>query len=600
MTQLRTMKRLKAPLSIFFCATMLSFILAACPGGPTYNSQESYATCETDDECPAGRACSDQGYCLPILVTKAGIGIELVPTEARKDAQDSLVQVEYGPDQLSLDDSGVLLVPYEPAVPIKGSVSVPSAPLAAEGFSQFQTRVTLWRASRIPGRPRVTYSSSLTFDMTDAPIDGMAVLQYGLTVPGGFSYQARAVPESGYDNVVPPSTDVILDLTNAPETYRQDFDFSSKEFSAVEGRVTDAMGAPLGDVQVEMIDSQGRRLSTRAATAPNEGDFQVLYPKDLSPLQDYTLLLTPADSAAMVLPQLRIPLSLQDSGDTDIGTIAYPPLRTERCSFQFRIVGQSSSGTSEPVPGAKISFSTEFTDDGTGIATHSVDAVTAPDGTVSVALISGANAEPRKYRVAVLPPVDSAYAAKLDTIDVSGCGGAASTIQLPQRTEIVGTVRSVTEGPVPNLAVSARPIVNTISRDDPTPASMMLESGHAPSATSAADGRFYLRLDPGRYDLELTPPAGSPLSRWLVTGITIDDDAQTTSVQVTMPSPVLLKGKVQSPDGSPVTGFVVRAYLVPPECTKADWIDCTESAFLLSEAQLRPDGGFSLVLPDNL
>jgi hypothetical protein len=68
-------------------------------------------------------------------------------------------------------------------------------------------------------------------------------------------------------------------------------------------------------------------------------------------------------------------------------------------------------------------------------------------------------------------------------------------------------------------------------------------------------GAFALRVDPGTYDLELTPPEGSPYPRWSWDGVTVLED--THGLELVLPEGVPIPVEVEA-DGTAVAGAAVR------------------------------------------
>jgi hypothetical protein len=118
----------------------------------------------------------------------------------------------------------------------------------------------------------------------------------------------------------------------------------------------------------------------------------------------------------------------------------------------------------------------------------------------------------------------------------------------------------------------------------------------ATTLVTASDGSFTLPLDPGRYQIDYDPPAGSSVPRMTEFDVEIGKDDVEREVQ--LPQARVLEGDVIAADGTPLAGAFVRLY--EPRCSAAD-NNCTGpsrlSPWLRGTAQTDAKGRFRAVVP---
>jgi hypothetical protein len=433
-------------------------------------------------------------------------------------------------------------------------------------------------------------------DIESSTISDFESTDYVVHVPAGDTYALKASPKGHYAKVYPPL--VAKDLVVAEDEQR-DFQFQLEgNYIWATGRVVNALGEGMPNIQAELRDYAGIYSSTISEPTGQDGYFQVALPPGQ---RDYTLSLTPTVNATAI-PALEF--VLEDVGHvegyepivltaSDGHDFEYPALLAP-CQYTYRVVGKSSSGTREPVPGASVTFTTHV-----GGGTHDdgvirTQATADGDGRVTVDLIPGENRNSRSYEAVVVPPLGSSFAAASLDVTISRCGGTGADLELSARAEVVGVVRAFGGALVSNLTIEAQP--SPATNDGPTPSSLIASAGLSPTATTASDGRFFLELDPGFYDFELVPPAGSYLPRWLVSDIQVRADAPPIDLSFNLRPPRLLMGRVVDEQGQPVAGFDVKIYGIHEECPEEP--PCELPAFYMGEGQTDGEGRFQVIVPE--
>jgi hypothetical protein len=273
------------------------------------------------------------------------------------------------------------------------------------------------------------------------------------------------------------------------------------------------------------------------------------------PLLPLSVELKPTDAGA---PDPRFttgPFTLV--GSRDLGTLNQAAFVLPNV-YRFSVHGGASDGA--VISGALVRASTTLPQDPTlGITDYLRDARTGADGSADLALLPGTATEPRPYAVAVVPPADSEFSIlclPAFPVGAGGTTGAPASVQaiaLPRRATVNGTVLDASGDPVTGVVVVA-----TRTTDDATPCAST--AGSPPvSATTDDHGRFTLRLDPGTYQLDYDPPAGSPVPRLTASGVAIaGSDSIARTVQ--MRPGLLVEGDVAGPDGAPLPGAGLRLY----------------------------------------
>jgi hypothetical protein len=116
-------------------------------------------------------------------------------------------------------------------------------------------------------------------------------------------------------------------------------------------------------------------------------------------------------------------------------------------------------------------------------------------------------------------------------------------------------------------------------------------------ATTDADGRFSLRIDPGVWDVGLVPPAEKMLPRLWRTGVLVGNGGLDVG-QMDVPTGVMVRAAVIDAAGTPVLGTGVRLYTVAEQnanCRSGD-ATCLVPARLRAEAAVDETGWVTVIL----
>ncbi len=540
--------------------------------------------CLDGTPCPEGMVCAESAECIPLPSKIPTLYFEIEPELANKQGDTAALPVELGSDQATLDGTMLRLVYPEPVL-VQGEAILSLAGLALPDRSKLLVKVRVTAPSEIPGHARFGYVHDVEFDLSAADGEASVAKKFSFNLPPGKIYTLQVVPERA--DLFPPSLPVSLDLRDATQAGLE-WAMGLESGRELNGRVVDALGTPLPGLEAWLTDATGIRVSTISAPTDEEGTFSL---RTLAESGSFLLHIVPADDA-IALPEVEASIELLPSDPLvlDLAAIVLPPFRSA-CEYLFQILGGSPSGADEPIAGATVLFEFQETvEDGLKVS-YRAKAVSNPDGTVRLPLLPGSPSTPQTYNVTILPPVDSPYSALYVTREVSTCGESGPAFLLAPRSTVTGTVRGPDGSPIEEVTVIARPtsapgeLVNPLLQ-------MVTDAGQSFSASTSADGRFLLRLDAGLYDLQFVPPASMLLPRWYVEAVAADGETP-VQVDVRIPEPSILPGRLFDAHGRPLAGMHVKAYAIPEGCTET----CATSAFLVAEASTSPDGTFFLLLP---
>ena len=393
--------------------------------------------------------------------------------------------------------------------------------------------------SPIAGRPPLTFQAP-------AMVSATGVLTASLAVPQkmiGSGATLMLVPLPPADQQNPPySSSTVLGMTMQVAIATDNF--------TIDGSLQTAAGQVPATTYVAQAFQAGALVSSAPPTQQSDGSFQLVIPSAVLDLGvPLTVQLTPQSttdpwfvSNQIVLSNplpAPFPMPIVLSASTGGNTPTY---------FNVAVYG----GTG-PVDGAVVQAQTTLGSTMYGSTEFSRTATTG-DGTVTTAagmatlsLIPGAMQTPLLYSFAIIPPANSPFVTTcMPGVPVSGGSASASTaftLPMPftvgQRAVLSGSV-SATGFLVANVSVTATP------GPDPVP-TCTSTSGSPASATTDANGLFTLYLDPGTYQLDYDPPAGSAAPRLTEYGVTAGRRSDRHDTWMLAPAG-LVQGTVLAPD----------------------------------------------------
>jgi hypothetical protein len=434
--------------------------------------------------------------------------------------------------------------------------------------------------SAIPGRPDLTLEVPASTDTAGTKVSAVPSLKLGQ--PATLTVAPLSSSDSGK---VPPRP--------FPVTLGASLKIDVKADLSIRGKLLNPFGDLLSDTFVARAFQQGRAVSNRPTVDAMDGSFLLLVPANVA-ATPFVVDLEPQTSVEPNAWFRSNPMQLTDN--VILPTFAMAPyLKTGN---QFRVAVQGEDAGMPVVPGALVRALTvippaDATQTILGSTNFLRDVVTVDDGAANTTLVPGTANGNQIYEFAVIPPAGSPYATTCLPQQPVGAGTTPPappanlpTIVLPRRPVFSGTLFNKTGAPVANATVTATPTA------DPIPSCTTTMTRASPGSTlTDADGRFKLQLDPGTYQLDYDPPAGSAVPRLSERSpFPISGDVNRT---ITLPAAAVVKGQVFRPDGTKLVGATVRIF--EPRCASS--VDCVPPPWLIAEAQSDKDGFFRAIVP---
>ena len=537
--------------------------------------------CATDADCQ-GKACV-VGSCVSFAPLSPAWMLEMTPPVS---AVSSAATADMTPALTELTTIAPVDPPIIPKFAFDGETPVDvSFTYASSAPAPTTAHVLLSIRPGIPGRPDLTFEVPASYKSgvaTLIPVPSSKIGQPGMLTVAPLSGDAAA-------KVPPRAFPVIVDTSVAIDV---------KPDLSVRGKLVDPFGYPPADAFVARAFQQGMAVSNGPSVDATDGSFVLLVPSSVA-ASPFEIDLVPSNPTGANAWFASNPMQL--TANVTLPTIQMPAYLTT--GNQFRVTVQGDDASAPPVPGALVRALTNIPQPDPaqadlGSARFLRNAVTADDGAANMSLIPGNGVgNLRSYELAVIPPTGSPYATTCLPQQPVGAGGAVGSpanlqpVMLPRRPVFSGTLVSETGAPVADATVNATP------GPDPLSACDMTKTRASPGSTlTGDDGRFSLSLDPGTYQIDYDPPAGSAVPRLTDrTGLVITADVDRA---VSLPASRVVQGTVVGPDGhTPLPDATIRIF--EPRCGSSD--DCfgpTRTApWLIGQAQSDANGRFRAVVP---
>lgn len=570
--------------------------------------------CTTKDDCAPGEGCVD-GRCYgrpPSLKFAA----ELHPPSSRTDLAKTELPV------LAIADDGLLTnVAFGRTAGLSGRVA-----LAANPTGSVAAKLELRRASRIPGGPE--YVVAVDARPTADPLAPSFFVRLPPCQPGE-SYQltiypddgAIASPAEGFPSpaeLAPPVRErIVIAEGMVDEVFLLGDPDGQKQ---IQGRVVDAvrLGVPGMIVRAygSYVDGQPRELASSLGRTDASGAFLVWVPTSWADVFD--LVVTPVDGQSRPTITRRNVLVEDPAGQfvvpANIGELVLPSYPNP-VEVTIPVAGRSSAGGLEPVVGAKITVRTTI-GGGPDDASFATTGTAGVNGEARLDVIPAGADGNRIYDVDVVPPPGSEQAGLWhQTIEVGPLGGTLAPMVLPARGLVTGRILDADGDAVPGLLIRARPSLAFDLGLDPGEIATA-RALEWPMTGVGTDGSFAIFLDGAvlghdtTYNLEVEPPAGSPIPHWSFDRVSFpkdtlpggNPDAQPQAVDLgerRLPAGSFVRGQVVDEVGNPVPDAELRIYLLEDSAACGSWAgpECIPPARLNSLAESQADGTLQLVLP---
>jgi hypothetical protein len=409
--------------------------------------------------------------------------------------------------------------------------------------------VVLTVPTTIPGRPDLTFQ---------APTVGGAsagVISASLTVPQKVIDGAATlalIPLPPADQQSPPYTFPVTLTPMLAEVIPVD------NFT-INGTLLSAFGTPPMANFVARAYQDGAVVSNAPVMQGglSTDPFKLLIPSTVTANGDpLTIQLTPQAQPPSDPWFASNPIAPQ--ANTTALAITLPAYLTPN---QFNVSVRGGNDT--PVSGALVHAQMVLGTSSLGTTDFARDGLTDVNGTVVLSLLPGTAQAALNYQITVVPPADSAFAIPCDSPVAVTVGATVNvpsaptlmTIMLMGRPTLVGTVRDYQGYALSNVAVTFTQVASanaSCTSATPAPASV----------TTSADGTFVVNLDPGIYQIDYDPPAGSAAPRLTEYGFNIGG-VESVSHDTTLPQGAAVVGTVFAPDGvTPLPSTTVRLFQV--------------------------------------
>jgi hypothetical protein len=509
--------------------------------------------------------------CVPLLLATDMLAVEIAPPSASPSAVTQI---------LNRDVSSTASYLAGPAATVTASfaaVSGASVPSSAN--------VVLTVPPTIPGRPDLSFQSlssptkdsgqsvSATLSVPQDAVGNNATLSFVPLPPSDQSMPA-------YTYALPIATQMAVNLPG--------------DDIVVSGQIQTAVQQPPPSTFVARAFQSGAQVSDSAQSNPADGTFQLRIPAAAT-ANPVTIQLSPIASAAGVAQDawfVSNPITVTPG--KNLGAISLPSYQVV-ASYDV-VVAFGSLG----IPGANVRAqaslgSATTNSSSTGTATYLSSGTTGSSGIAALAFLPGSASAPIPYGVTATPPVGSPYASacakNVKPLPGSGSATTIATIMPTMRPVLSGTVSS--NGiRVPNVTVTASGSPDPLDAACPNPPAVTANT------TTDANGAFSLPLDPGTYQIDFDPPAGSFAPRFTLLSRSVTAYTTIEPLTVDVGAGVRVMGTVVGRlDGAPVASATVRFYL--PRCMGQT--DCfgpgRTPPLLIGKALTAPDGSFRMIIP---
>ena len=506
-------------------------------------------SCTSDSHCSTGGACI-VGVCVPPPGPLTEVAIEIRPPSTRTPPAvlTEILHVTFPHRTLELQTETVQSV----APTFSGTVPV-------------SAHVVYTLPSAIPGQPALLFEADL--------IDSRAAL----------ALPASLAPNTAEIRLLPlPNADVDTPPFSFPAPQKS-YQIPDARF-AISGALRDAFGAQPGFGFDARAYQNGRLISNRPVVV--NGEFTLIIPDTTADLPvDIEIIPTSGPHPSFRFTSLT-PRSTPQTRHRDLGTITLATYETPQGNAEITVVGDVDGRP--PVARALVRALTTLETTAQGATRYQREATTDAQGSARLQLLPGVAQRERSYEIRVIPEAGSDYRTECRELPVTNSTGRLLTVLLRRRPQHRGRVLSAAGGPVAGVTVKATRLPGG-SNDCSSPVR------ETTSVITRSDGRFSLPLDPGPYQLDYEPRAGSPFPRLTEFLVMVEDPNNPNVVNepdIRLRAGALVDGLVHDAAGLPVAHAIVRIYQV--RCMQTQ--GCVSAPHLLAEVQTDEAGRFRTVM----
>jgi len=461
-----------------------------------------------------------------------------------------------------------------------------------------------------------TLRASLELHPVGQPI-GVSLPPYTGAFEDALGGPRVAVPRGTYDIYIKPEIAGAPECTLPPVLIKEQLIDHYTELHYVRGEPTTLVGHldvphppecevdPSRCFRIELLDNQRGRVIGSTARLEAEGalateGFTIRYwsdDKGSAPLDPVLVLRPPSALKELGMPELFWKLAAIDpDGDHDV-SLELATL-TSATSRYIPLEATVRAPNGDPVS-ANVLLSSRQLLGGTfgDNALFQTAVTTDAEGNFA------ANILPGKYDVVAIPSANSTHAITLESWTFGQEDlGKGRTFEVKPVSRVLGTALSPTGFAVANIASQVTPSAT----DDVSFLEAAFAAGQSAILASLprtamsytdSNGAFELPLDPGRVDLSLRPSSATNLP-WLVRRSVSVSSSEPQILELgnlAFTEPVVLLGTVVTPDGAPMPGATVRAWLATPSENSG-----RPSALGIGQATSDANGQLRLLLPSSV
>ncbi len=541
--------------------------------------------CRAEVECGAGAVCVE-GRC---VADQARTTVVFAASPPSGPSPRTVVSTALAPREVS--SSSRVQISLARARTVRGSVHARRAGMDGLVPANVQfARV----GPGAQGEAPVTVFSSATLDATAG---------FTVSLPAG-TYTVVVEPRD-LEALPPMVLTSALTVTQGDPGDVQSFDIAYSEPLQVTGFVVDRdAGAGLGELFVRAVDAEGRAVSTLGKTTTGTGAFSIGLSPQASRLPWSLEVSTGATDASqrgreetasrlvyriergalqttsgLQGAQVRIS-GLARLGQTTEGIcVGCVPLEATVETGEGRAVGNASVVVFSALGGLPAGHSAWF----------AVNTTTTSSGTLTAAVLPG------DYTAIITPSDEESAVTRVSFSVATMLRGPV--FRVTPRAVLQGHVRAALAQSIAMGGVSVRAI--PLREAGPEGASAPTITPRAAEVSTAQDGSYTLRLDPGRYVLLAQPSEGSGFAA-TIDPVLLDlrDGRDPMRRDLSLSAPIALRGVVLDPLGQPVEQATVTAFARIPYALASGRPSTIDVA--LSRVESAPGGVFESLLPPNL
>jgi hypothetical protein len=527
--------------------------------------------CSSDKDCLSGQGCYHQlGVCLDFPYNNPQFSVAIDPPLDKMVVGDQFVGVTPGLDG-NLD-----LTLASPAV-LSGTIFHAADLSSWNDYLRSGEANLVAKGPSCPGKLVATAHGRISGTQLRSEAlavfnDENGVWQYQLPLLPGSSYDATFIPSAADGTVTLPPHRLSLKATSSSKF---DIVLPPKDgYVKVDGIVLLAETPVVGAKVSSLIGDLA--IGTSAVTDA-EGRFSIILPPEAGRV---SILVKPGlDSRPFPVTEVAWEEGLEQFMDEyQSSPLVVVKIDTDIPLRQISV--QVLSGEeSLPVGLAKVTFNGTLAK-----GSYSTSGITDENGILTLPLFEGS------YQVTVVPPGDSGFATTRRVIDLVHSQYQAFMIYLDPRVKIRGTVLDN------GIGVPKSNVMLMTDRSDVLTASFSGANDVFFSTMTNDFGEFEVAVDPGRYAITVTPPAG--MARTAGASLDLDTDKYLT---INLPQATLIRGKVNFATGDLVpAGSRVRFFLNIDDPSKLWAIDGTNFAgelLKIADVIMIQDGFFEDVVP---